>query len=181
MAEATAKEGKEQLDEGLEKGIAALTPEKIESVINRVLTGETGARLKAYVETCIHCGLCSEACHYFLSHDRDPRYSPVGKVKQTLWEMLKKRGRVSPEFIKQACLISSTQCNLCKRCAMYCPFGIDVAYLMLVVRRICHLLGVTPLLHPGHGPQPLGDLQPDVGQGGRVARHAAVAGGRGPR
>ncbi len=28
---------------------------------------------------------------------------------------------------------------------MYCPFGIDVAYLMLVVRRICHLLGVTPL------------------------------------
>ena len=27
---------------------------------------------------------------------------------------------------------------------MYCPFGIDVAYLMLVVRRICHLLGVTP-------------------------------------
>ena len=64
MAETTAKEGKEQLDEGLERGIAALTPEKIESVINRVLTGETGARLKAYVETCIHCGLCSEACHY---------------------------------------------------------------------------------------------------------------------
>jgi Fe-S oxidoreductase len=28
---------------------------------------------------------------------------------------------------------------------MYCPFGIDIAYLMLVVRRICHLLGVTPL------------------------------------
>ena len=80
-------------------------------MINRVLTGETGARLKAYVETCIHCGLCSEACHFFLSHDRDPRYSPVGKVKQTLWEMLKKRGRVSPEFIKQARLISSTQCN----------------------------------------------------------------------
>jgi hypothetical protein len=51
---------------------------------------------------------------------------------------------VSPEFIKQARLISSTECNLCKRCAMYCPFGIDVAYLMLVVRRICHLLGVTP-------------------------------------
>ena len=28
---------------------------------------------------------------------------------------------------------------------MYCPFGIDIAYLMLTVRRICHLLGVTPL------------------------------------
>ncbi len=64
MAETTAKEGKKQLDEGLERGIAALTEEKIESVINRVLKGETGARLKAYVETCVHCGLCSEACHF---------------------------------------------------------------------------------------------------------------------
>jgi Fe-S oxidoreductase len=145
MAEATPQEEKKQVDEGLEKGIAGLSTEKIEKVINRVLKGETGARLKAYVDTCIHCGLCSEACHFFLSRDRDPRYSPVGKVKQTLWEMLKKRGKVSPEFIKQARLVASTQCNLCKRCAMYCPFGIDVAYLMLVVRRICHLLGVTPL------------------------------------
>jgi hypothetical protein len=28
---------------------------------------------------------------------------------------------------------------------MYCPFGIDIAYLMQVVRRIIHKLGVTPL------------------------------------
>ena len=28
---------------------------------------------------------------------------------------------------------------------MYCPFGIDIAYLLLVVRRICSLLGVVPL------------------------------------
>ncbi len=34
---------------------------------------------------------------------------------------------------------------LCKRCAMFCPFGIDIAYLMLTVRSICHKLGVTPL------------------------------------
>jgi Fe-S oxidoreductase len=69
----------------------------------------------------------------------------VGKVKQTIWEMLKKKGKVSPEFIKRSSEIASTECNACKRCAMYCPFGIDIAYLMLVVRRICHLLGVTPL------------------------------------
>jgi Fe-S oxidoreductase len=69
----------------------------------------------------------------------------VGKVKQTLWKMLKKKGRVSPDFIKGAAVIASTECNCCKRCAMYCPFGIDIAYLMLTVRRICHLLGVTPL------------------------------------
>ncbi len=27
---------------------------------------------------------------------------------------------------------------------MYCPFGIDIAYLMLFMRRICHKLGVVP-------------------------------------
>jgi len=145
-AEKTAGKEKDKVkDEGLDRGIANLTEDRIEKVINRGLESETGARLKAYVETCIHCGLCSEGCHFYLSHDRDPAYSPVGKVKRTLWEMLKKRGRVSPEFIKEARLVASTECNLCKRGAAYCPLGIDIAYLMLVVRRICHLLGVTPL------------------------------------
>lgn len=145
MAEPAAKEQKQAPDPGLDVGVSRLTPEKIEKVINSVIEAETGARLKAYVETCIHCGLCSEACHYYLSHDRDPRFSPVGKVKQTIWEMLKQKGKVSPEFIKQAALITHTQCNLCKRCVQYCPFGIDVAYLMTVVRRIIHKLGCTPL------------------------------------
>jgi hypothetical protein len=31
-----------------------------------------------------------------------PGFSPVGKVKQTIWEMLDKKGKVSPEFMKQA-------------------------------------------------------------------------------
>jgi ferredoxin len=65
MAESEAKERKQQVDEGLERGIQGLTQERIEKVINRVLASETGARLKAYVETCVHCGLCSEACHFF--------------------------------------------------------------------------------------------------------------------
>jgi Fe-S oxidoreductase len=136
---------KKALDQGLMKGVAKLSTDKIEAVIQSVLTNETGARLKAYVDTCIHCGLCSEACHYYLSHEKDPYFSPVGKVKQTIWEMLRKKGRVSPEFIKKAAVIAHTECNLCKRCAMYCPFGIDIAYLLSIVRRIIHRLGATPL------------------------------------
>ncbi|MEJ2096572.1 MAG: (Fe-S)-binding protein, partial [Deltaproteobacteria bacterium] len=132
-------------DEGIEVGISELTEEKIKQVINGVLNNETGARFKTYVDTCIHCGLCSEACHYYLSHDKDPHMSPVGKVKQTLWEMIRKKGRVSPQFIKKAALIAHTECNLCKRCAQYCPFGIDIAYLIGIVRRIIHKLGATPL------------------------------------
>ncbi|MBF0201475.1 MAG: (Fe-S)-binding protein [Desulfamplus sp.] len=132
-------------DQGILTGVRNLTPERIENVIGQVLGDETGARLKVYVDTCVHCGMCSDGCHFFLSKDRNPRYSPAGKVKQTMWEIIRKNGRVSPDFIKSAAVVAYTQCNLCKRCAMYCPFGIDIAYVMSVMRRICHKLEVVPL------------------------------------
>ncbi len=132
-------------DEAVERGAEKLTPERIEKTINGVFDNEAGARLKAYVDTCAHCGLCSDACHFFLSRDRDPRFSPVGKVKQTIWEMLDKKGKVSAEFMKQAIQVAQTECNMCRRCVQYCPFGIDIAYMMSLVRRIGHKLEITPL------------------------------------
>ena len=144
MAETAEKTKAATIDKGIEQGAEKLTPEQIEKVVKQVIEEETGARLRTYVDTCVHCGLCSEACHYYLSHDNDPAYSPAGKIKQTIWELLKKKGKVSVDFIKQASQIAYTQCNLCRRCSMYCPFGIDVAYMILVIRRICHKLGVTP-------------------------------------
>jgi Fe-S oxidoreductase len=131
-------------DQGLDQGILKLTPEKIQTTIQHVLKNETAARLKTYVKTCVHCGLCSNACHFYNSHDGDPKYAPVSKVKDTMWEILRKDGNVSPEFIRQAARIAFTECNVCRRCSMYCPFGIDLAYMMLTIRRICHLLGVVP-------------------------------------
>ncbi|RPJ17252.1 MAG: (Fe-S)-binding protein [Desulfobacteraceae bacterium] len=144
MSEPAAVTTKQITDEGLVTGASKLTPEKIEQVINGVLKAETGARLKTYVDICVHCGLCSEACHFYLSHDKDPKYSPAGKVKQTIWEILDKKGKVDAEFIKRASEIAYTECNVCRRCSMYCPFGIDIAYLLITMRRICHKLGVTP-------------------------------------
>ncbi|HIC92488.1 MAG TPA: (Fe-S)-binding protein, partial [Syntrophaceae bacterium] len=146
MAIAAEKlEEKKVEDAGLDETVKKLTPDKIEKVIDKVLKGECGARLKTYIDTCIHCGLCSTACHYYLSHDGDPRFAPVGKVKQTIWEMIRKKGRVDPDFIRKAAEIAYTECNLCRRCSQWCPFGVDIYYLMVTVRRICHFLGVTPL------------------------------------
>jgi Fe-S oxidoreductase len=92
----------------------------------------------------VRCGLCSEACHTYLSRNRDPDFAPVAKVKDTLWEMVRKNGRVSGETLKKSARIAFTECGACRRCSMYCPFGIDIAYLIMTVRRICHLLGVVP-------------------------------------
>ncbi|MCF6247885.1 MAG: (Fe-S)-binding protein [Desulfobacula sp.] len=132
-------------DSAIEDGLAKLNPERITKVIQEVLYKETGPRFKAYVETCMHCGLCADACSYFISNDSNPKFSPAGKVKRTVWEMIKKKGNVSTKFLREAVHISFLECNVCKRCSMYCPFGIDIAYMMLLVRRICHKLEITPL------------------------------------
>ena len=131
-------------DAGIDESVKKLTPERIQSVIMRVLEQENAARIKVYVDTCLRCGLCAEACHTYLSRDRDPDYSPVAKVKDTLWVMVKERGRVSQEFLRHAARIAFTECGTCRRCSMYCPMGIDIAYLIMTVRRICSLLGVVP-------------------------------------
>jgi len=132
------------VDPGLDETIKKLTPEKIQAVVEHVLTKENAGRLKVYRDTCVHCGLCSEACQTYISRDKDPYFSPVVKVKNTLWKLAKNKGRVPPESIRDMARIAFTECAVCRRCSMYCPFGIDIAYLLLVVRRICSLLGVVP-------------------------------------
>ncbi|HQB46891.1 MAG TPA: (Fe-S)-binding protein, partial [Polyangiaceae bacterium] len=131
-------------DAGIDEGIKKLTPERIEQTIRHVLDNESAARMKVYLETCVHCGLCAEACHTYNSRDRDPDYAPVAKVKNTLWEMVKRKGKVDGPFLKNAARIAFTECGACRRCSMYCPFGIDIAYQIMTVRRICSLLGLVP-------------------------------------
>lgn len=137
-------ERKPVADPGMDDTAKGLAPERIEKVMRWVLERESDARLRTYVETCIHCGLCSEACHYYLSYKRDPSYAPVSKVRQTLWDILGRKHPADGETVKKYARIAFAECNLCRRCSMYCPFGIDIAYLLALVRRICGLLNVAP-------------------------------------
>ena len=50
------------VDPGLDEPAKKLTREKIRETIKKVIDKETAARLKVYVQTCIHCGLCADAC-----------------------------------------------------------------------------------------------------------------------
>lgn len=131
-------------DKGIDDGLSKLSPERISWVINNTLKSETGSRFKAYMESCVNCGVCANACHHYLSNDNSPAASPVGKVKRSMRLMMKTRGRVTHEQLKEIAHIAYTECNMCRRCTIYCPFGIDTAYIISVLRRICHLLGVTP-------------------------------------
>ncbi len=131
-------------DIGIDRVLDFLDEKRIKRAIDRVLSKESAARLKAFVQTCVRCGLCSETCHHYLAHDGDPTYAPAAKVKMTIGDILEKNGNVTKEDIKRYARIAFTECNLCRRCTMFCPFGIDIGYLISLVRRICGILGVAP-------------------------------------
>jgi Fe-S oxidoreductase len=57
---------------------------------------------------------------------------------------VKRRGKVGDDFLRSAVRIANTECNGCRRCSMYCPFGIDIAYLLFIMRRIASRLGISP-------------------------------------
>ena len=62
-----------------------LSSEKIKKTITEVINAESGIRFNSYLNSCLNCGLCADACHFYLSSEMDPNLSPVGKVKNTLF------------------------------------------------------------------------------------------------
>jgi len=101
-------------DPGLDETVKNLTPEKIEKIVNSTIS-KLSSKIKAIIETCMHCGLCAEACHHYLSRDKDPTYAPVSKMRMTIWELIERKGKVAPEFLKQCARIVFTECNMCHR------------------------------------------------------------------
>lgn len=131
-------------DVNLVQAVEKLTPQKILAAFERVTRGEAGARLKAYYENCMRCGMCAPACHFSISHPEDPSYTPVAKLEQTMWRLLRSKGGLPPEAVYGMAQIAYTECNMCKRCIHYCPVGIDTGFVISLVRRFCHCLGVVP-------------------------------------
>ena len=131
-------------DANLTRGMQLATPERITKVIRDVLKGEAGARVKVYEQTCMRCGACAKACHFSLSHPDDASYTPVAKLDKTIFKMVRESGKLNAEQMRGIAQIAHTECNMCRRCIHYCPVGVDIAYLMSLVRRICNKLGITP-------------------------------------
>ncbi|MDR2726503.1 MAG: (Fe-S)-binding protein, partial [Deltaproteobacteria bacterium] len=48
---------------------------------------------RAWLKICARCGLCAANCAFYLA-GRDPRMIPAYKVRSTLGEMLRRKGRV---------------------------------------------------------------------------------------
>ncbi|NNL77083.1 MAG: (Fe-S)-binding protein [Desulfobacterales bacterium] len=112
--------------------------------IRKILDVNSGARIRTWLSICSRCGLCAESCFVYLANNRDPRLSPAYKFKHSLGEMYRRKGKLTREFLKKCYEISWLQCTMCKRCSIFCPFGIDIATMIAISRDICHSQGFRP-------------------------------------
>ena len=112
--------------------------------IPEFLDANKSARIRTWLSICSRCGLCAESCFVYLANERQPKLSPAYKVKSTLGEMYRRKGRVSRDFLDKCHDVLWLQCSLCKRCSQFCPFGIDIASMMALARQVCHTQGVVP-------------------------------------
>lgn len=102
-----------------------------------------GARFKIWLSICAHCGLCADTCHHYLASGKDPKMIPAYKVK-FLNELIKKKGRVDRDFLQKVYETVYYECNMCRRCTLYCPFGIDIALMISLLRSLLFSQGVVP-------------------------------------
>ncbi len=113
--------------------------------------------LAVFLDSCVKCGACTDKCHYFLG-TADPKNMPV--ARQDLLRKIYRRyhtpagklfGKLGmPGIVGAAELTEEViddwyayfhQCSQCRRCSVYCPYGIDTAEISMAGREILAEIG----------------------------------------
>jgi Fe-S oxidoreductase len=101
-----------------------------------------GARLKTWASICAHCGLCADTCHYYMA-DPKPELVPSHKISFLL-DLLKRKGQVDQDYLGNLYKRVYLECNMCRRCSLYCPFGIEIAFMIALLRATLFSQGIAP-------------------------------------
>ncbi len=117
---------------------------------------EFGARSEAYMNSCVRCGLCAEACHFYLTTG-EAKYTPIHKIKPFEEAYQRTRGAFAPlarlfnmaprvkiDDLQDWEELIYDSCTLCGRCTMACPMGIDIAELVKEARHGMYQAGLMP-------------------------------------
>jgi Fe-S oxidoreductase len=101
--------------------------------------------MRFYLETCTRCGVCTEACHVYASIAQ-VRYIAAyrGEIVRRLYKKyFKGRGKYWPsvgeakeltEMAVEELFDAAYSCTGCRRCMVYCPFGIDTQMIMSIAK-----------------------------------------------
>ena len=109
---------------------------------------------RLFMDVCVRCGACADKCHFYLGSG-DPKNMPV--LRAELLRSVYRRyftpaGRIfrgwaggrelSEDLIKEL-YYYFYQCTECRRCSVFCPFGIDTAEVTMIARELLNLVGLN--------------------------------------
>jgi Fe-S oxidoreductase len=100
--------------------------------------------------------MCADACHFYIATE-DTKYIPILKaepLKQAykreagpfgpIFRLFGLKSKVTEEELEEWRHLIYESCNLCGRCSLICPMGIDVAGLIEETRRAMADAGLAP-------------------------------------
>ena len=109
---------------------------------------------KVFMDICVRCGACADKCHFFIGTG-DPKNMPVLRAEllrsvyrndfTTAGKILGRLGGARPmtmEVLKEWWSYLF-QCSECRRCSVFCPYGIDTAEITIMGRELLNLLGLN--------------------------------------
>jgi Fe-S oxidoreductase len=117
-------------------------------------------RLKKYrsfqlfMDICVRCGACADKCHFFIGTG-DPKNMPVLRAELIRSVYRKEFTLAGKIFGKMAGARELTldvlkewwyyffQCTECRRCSVFCPYGIDQAEITIIGRELLNELGLN--------------------------------------
>lgn len=113
--------------------------------LKRLFNTKLNGAMRLYLETCTHCGVCVEACHVYHSMP-ETRYTAVGRaetIRKVFLKYFKLEGKIAPwlgEVIELDDIAldrfydAAYSCTGCRRCMVFCPFGIDTQMIMSIAK-----------------------------------------------
>lgn len=111
--------------------------------------------MRFYLETCTRCGVCVEACHVYASTGQVRHIAAfrAEMVRRLYKRYFKAQGRIWPsvgeskelsEMAIQELYEAAYSCTGCRRCMVYCPFGIDTQMIMSIAKLLLIGAGSEP-------------------------------------
>jgi Fe-S oxidoreductase len=124
--------------------------ERMGKKLNRQIVGSLAA--------CVHCGMCTDSCHYVLANPGDPTYAPAykaDKIRKIFKRHFDWTGRVLPGWVGAKSPMTDEdleeimdtvfgKCTNCRRCSINCPMGVDYATFNRMMRGLLVSVGIMP-------------------------------------